>query len=40
VGPVPAASLDWAAMGIVTGLALLAALAGLAAFGRRDLAPA
>jgi ABC-2 type transport system permease protein len=40
VGPVPAASLDWAAMGIVTGLALLAALAGLAAFVRRDLAAA
>jgi ABC-2 type transport system permease protein len=40
VGPVPAASLDWPAMGILTGLALIAALAGLAAFARRDLAAA
>ena len=40
VGPVPAASLDWPAMGILTGLGLIAALAGLAAFARRDLAGA
>jgi ABC-2 type transport system permease protein len=40
VGPVPAASLDWPAMGILTGLGLIAALAGLAAFARRDLAAA
>jgi ABC-2 type transport system permease protein len=40
VGPVPAASLDWAAMGILTGLGLIAALAGLATFTRRDLAAA
>jgi ABC-2 type transport system permease protein len=40
VGPVPAASLDWEAMGILTGLGLIAALAGLAAFRRRDLAGA
>ena len=40
VGPVPAAELDWPAMGILTGLALLAALAGLAAFAHRDLAAA
>ena len=40
VGPVPAASLDWSAMGILTGLRLIAALAGLAAFNRRDLAAA
>ena len=37
VGPVPAASLDWPAMGILTGLALIAGLAGLATFARRDL---
>ena len=30
VGPVPAASLDWPAMGVLTGLGLIAALAGLA----------
>lgn len=36
VGPVPAASLDWPAMGILTGLALFSALAGLVAFARRD----
>ena len=40
VGPVPAAALDWWAMGILTGLGLVAALAGLAAFARRDLAAA
>ncbi len=40
VGPVPAASLDWPAMGILTGIGLLAALAGLTAFARRDLAAA
>jgi ABC-2 type transport system permease protein len=40
VGPVPAAGLDWPAMGILTGLGLLAALAGLITFTRRDLAAA
>jgi ABC-2 type transport system permease protein len=40
VGPVPAASLDWPAMGILTGLGLITALVGLAAFTRRDLAAA
>ncbi|HET9739381.1 MAG TPA: hypothetical protein VFP78_14790 [Solirubrobacteraceae bacterium] len=40
VGPVPAAGLDWPAMGILTGLGLIAALAGLAAFAHRDLAAA
>jgi ABC-2 type transport system permease protein len=40
VGPVPAAGLDWPAMGILTGLGLVAALAGLATFTRRDLAAA
>ena len=40
VGPVPAASLDWPAMGILTGLGLIAALAGLVAFAHRDLAAA
>jgi ABC-2 type transport system permease protein len=40
VGPVPAASLNWPAMAILTGLGLLAALAGLAAFAHRDLAAA
>jgi ABC-2 type transport system permease protein len=38
VGPVPAASLDWPAMGMLTGLGLIAALAGCATFARRDLA--
>jgi ABC-2 type transport system permease protein len=40
VGPVPAAGLDWPAMGILTGLGLIAALAGVATFARRDLAAA
>ena len=40
VGPVPAASLDWPAMGILTGIGLIAAFAGLAAFAHRDLAAA
>jgi ABC-2 type transport system permease protein len=40
VGPVPAAGLDWPAMGILTGLGLIAALIGLATFKRRDLAAA
>lgn len=38
LGPVPAASLNWAAIGLLSGLAVIAALAGLAAFQRRDLA--
>lgn len=40
LGPVPAASLNWTAIGVLTGLGVLAALAGLAAFQRRDLVPA
>jgi ABC-2 type transport system permease protein len=40
LGPVPATSLNWTAVGWLTGLALAAALAGIAAFRRRDLAAA
>lgn len=40
LGPVPATSLNWTAIVWLTGLAALAALAGLAAFNRRDLAAA
>ncbi|HEV2372483.1 MAG TPA: ABC transporter permease subunit [Streptosporangiaceae bacterium] len=40
LGPVPAASLDWTAIAALTGLGVIAALAGLAAFTRRDLAAA
>ena len=40
VGPVPAADLDWVAMGTLTVLGLLTAIAGTVAFARRDLAPA
>jgi polyether ionophore transport system permease protein len=40
LGPVPATSLNWTAVGWLTGLGVLAALAGLAAFNRRDLAAA
>lgn len=40
LGPVPAASLDWTAIGALAGLCVIAALAGLAAFARRDLAAA
>ena len=40
LGPVPATSLNWTAIGWLTGLALAAALAGSAAFRRRDLAAA
>jgi len=40
LGPVPASSLNWTAIGVLTGLAVLAALAGIAAFQRRDLAAA
>lgn len=40
LGPVPAASPHWTAIAWLTGLALIGALAGLAAFGRRDLAAA
>jgi ABC-2 type transport system permease protein len=40
LGPAPAASLHWTAISWLTGLAVIAALAGLAAFGRRDLAAA
>jgi ABC-2 type transport system permease protein len=38
LGPVPAADLDGVAVAWLTGLGVLAALAGLAAFRRRDLA--
>jgi ABC-2 type transport system permease protein len=40
LGPVPAAGLDWTAIAWLTGLAAIAALIGLAAFNRRDLATA
>ncbi len=40
LGPVPAASLNWTAIGVLTGLGVITALAGLAAFQRRDLAAA
>jgi len=40
LAPVPTASLNWTAIGSLTGLGVLAALAGLAAFQRRDLAAA
>jgi ABC-2 type transport system permease protein len=40
LGPVPAADLDWTAIAWLTGLGVIAAFAGLAAFDRRDLAAA
>jgi polyether ionophore transport system permease protein len=40
LGPVPATSLSWTAIGWLTGLAVITTLAGLAAFNRRDLAAA
>lgn len=40
LGPVPAVGLNWTAIAWLTGLGLIAALAGAAAFGRRDLAAA
>ncbi|MEU4498569.1 ABC transporter permease subunit [Streptomyces sp. NPDC023998] len=40
LGPVPATSLDWTAIAWLTGLGVIAALVGLAAFERRDLAAA
>jgi len=40
LGPVPASSLNWTAIAVLTGLGLIAAFAGLAAFQRRDLAAA
>jgi ABC-2 type transport system permease protein len=40
LGPVPASSLDWTAIAWLTGLGVAAALAGLAAFERRDLVAA
>ena len=40
LGPVPATTLNWTAITWLTGLALTAALAGVAAFNRRDLAAA
>src|SRR5262249_7543006 len=40
IAPVPAADPNWIAAAWLVGLGLLAALAGIAAFGRRDLAGA
>jgi len=40
LGPVPAASLDWTAIAWLAGLGVIATLAGLTAFERRDLAAA
>jgi len=40
LGPVPATSLNWTAIAWLTGLALIAALAGFTAFRHRDLAAA
>jgi ABC-2 type transport system permease protein len=40
IGPVPATALNWTAMAWLTGLGVLAALAGLGAFERRDLVAA
>jgi hypothetical protein len=37
---VPATNLDWTPIAWLTGLGLIATLAGLAAFDRRDLAAA
>lgn len=39
-GPVPATGLHWTALASLTGFGVIAALAGLAAFSRRDLAAA
>jgi ABC-2 type transport system permease protein len=40
IGPVPATSVNWTPIAWLTGLGVIAALAGLAAFDRRDLAAA
>jgi ABC-2 type transport system permease protein len=40
LGPVPAVSLNWTAVGALIGLGLLGAAVGAAAFGRRDLVSA
>jgi polyether ionophore transport system permease protein len=40
LGPVPATSLNWTAIGTLTGLGALTAIAGIAAFQRRDLVAA
>ena len=40
IGPVPASALNWTAIAWMTGLALLAAVGGAAAFSRRDLTSA
>jgi ABC-2 type transport system permease protein len=40
LGPVPATSLHWPAIGWMIGIAVIATLAGVAAFNRRDLASA
>ncbi|HEY1126331.1 MAG TPA: ABC transporter permease, partial [Actinomycetota bacterium] len=37
IAPVPAADPNWMAAGWLVGLGLLAAVVGIAAFGRRDL---
>lgn len=37
LGPVPAAGLHWGAIAALTAIGSIAAIAGLAAFGRRDL---
>lgn len=40
LGPVPAADLNWTAIAALTGMGVIAAAAGLAAFSRRDLVAA
>ena len=40
LGPVPATGVDWTAVAWLTGLGVICARAGLAAFRRRDLAAA
>jgi len=40
LGPVPATSLNWTAIAWLTGLGVIGALSGLAAFSRRGLAAA
>jgi ABC-2 type transport system permease protein len=40
LGPVPATGLRWGVIAWLTGFAVIAALAGLAAFSKRDLATA
>ena len=40
LGPVPATGLDWTAIAALVGLGVIASLAGLVTFARRDLAAA